>query len=40
MFLFILAMAAAEVAVGLALAIRFRRIFGRLDVDAADEMRG
>jgi NADH-quinone oxidoreductase subunit K len=40
MFLFILAMAAAEVAVGLALAIRFRRIFGRLDVDTADEMRG
>jgi NADH-quinone oxidoreductase subunit K len=40
MFLFILAMAAAEVAVGLALAIRFRQLFGRLDVDAADEMKG
>lgn len=40
MFLFILAMAAAEVAVGLALAIRFRALFGRLDVDAADEMKG
>ena len=40
MFLFILAVAAAEVAVGLALAIRFRQFFGRLDVDAADEMKG
>ena len=40
MFLFILAMAAAEVAVGLALAIRFRQSLGRLDVDAADELRG
>ncbi len=40
MFLFILAMAAAEVSVGLALAIRFRQLLGRLDVDAADEMKG
>jgi NADH-quinone oxidoreductase subunit K len=40
MFLFILAMAAAEVSVGLALAIRFRQLLRRLDVDAADEMRG
>ena len=40
MFLFILAMAAAEVAVGLALAIRFRDSLGRLDVDAADELKG
>jgi len=40
MFLFVLAMAAAEVAVGLALAIRFRQSLGRLDVDEADEMRG
>ena len=40
MFVFILAMAAAEVAVGLVLAIRFRRIFGSLDVDAARRMRG
>lgn len=40
MFVFILAMAAAEVAVGLVLAIRFRRIFGSLDVDAARKMRG
>ena len=40
MFLFILAMAAAEVAVGLALALLFRRAFGSLDVDAASRMRG
>jgi NADH-quinone oxidoreductase subunit K len=40
MFVFILAMAAAEVAVGLVLAIRFRRIFGSLDIDAADRMKG
>ncbi len=40
MFVFILAMAAAEVAVGLVLSIRFRRIFGSLDIDAADRMRG
>jgi len=40
MFLFILAMAAAEVAVGLAVAIRFRQTTGRLDVDNADEMKG
>ena len=40
MFLFVLAMAAAEVAVGLALAIRFRQTLGRLDIDEADEMRG
>ncbi len=40
MFLFVLAMAAAEVSVGLALAIRFRQVFGRLDVDSADKMKG
>ena len=40
MFLFILTMAAAEVAVGLALAIRFRTVLGALDVDKADEMKG
>jgi len=40
MFLFVLAMAAAEVAVGLAIAIRFRQQLGRLDVDDADEMKG
>lgn len=33
MFVFILAMAAAEVAVGLALALLIRRHFGTLDVD-------
>jgi NADH-quinone oxidoreductase subunit K len=40
MFLFVLAMAAAEVAVGLAIAIRFRQTLGSLDVDDADEMKG
>ena len=40
MFLFVLAMAAAEVAVGLALAVRFQQSLGRLDVDDADEMKG
>ncbi len=40
MFLFVLAMAAAEVSVGLALAIRFRQIFHRLDIDSADKMKG
>ena len=40
MFLFVLAMAAAEVSVGLALAIRFRRVFGGLDIDSADRMKG
>jgi len=40
MFVFILAMAAAEVAVGLALVIRLRRLFGTVDTDAAGEMKG
>jgi len=40
MFLFILAMAAAEVAIGLALVIRFYRRFGTLDADAASALRG
>ncbi len=35
MFLFILAVAATEVAVGLALVIRLRRLLGTLDPDAA-----
>ena len=39
MFLVILTMAAAEVAVGLALVLRFYRQFQTLDVDAADTMR-
>lgn len=38
MFLVILTMAAAEVAVGLALVLRFYRQFQTLDVDAADSM--
>jgi len=40
MFFFILAMAAAEVSLGLALAISFRRYLGRLDVDRAERMKG
>ena len=39
MFIFILAMAAAEGAVGLALALRFRRRFGSLDIDSADKLK-
>jgi NADH-quinone oxidoreductase subunit K len=40
MFLFILAMAAAEVAVGLALVLRIYQRFRSLDVDSLSEMRG
>ena len=40
MFLFILAMAAAEVAVGLALVLLLYSSFGTLDADAAATMRG
>jgi NADH-quinone oxidoreductase subunit K len=40
MYLFILAMAAAEVSVGLALVLRLFQHFKQLDVDAAGEMRG
>lgn len=40
MFLFILAMAAAEVSVGLALFLQFHRRAPTLDSDAANEMRG
>jgi len=40
MFLFVLAMAAAEVAVGLTLVIQFFRRAGTLDADAASTMRG
>jgi len=40
MMVFILTMAAAEVAVGLALIIQFFHSFRTLDVDAADKMRG
>ncbi len=39
-FLFILTMAAAEVSVGLALALQLYRHFKTLDVDAASKMRG
>lgn len=40
MFVFILAMAAAEVAVGLALVLRLHRQRHTLDGDALDELRG
>jgi NADH-quinone oxidoreductase subunit K len=40
MFIFILAMAAAEVSVGLALVLRLYHQFKSLDADAASEMRG
>lgn len=40
MFVFILAVAAAEVAVGLALVLRLFRHFRSVDADAASEMRG
>ena len=40
MFLFILAMAAAEVAVGLALALQIYHRLGTLDADAAAMLRG
>jgi NADH-quinone oxidoreductase subunit K len=40
MFLFILAMAAAEVSVGLALVLRLFHLYKSLDVDAASVMKG
>jgi NADH-quinone oxidoreductase subunit K len=40
MFIFILAMAAAEVSVGLALLLQFHRREPTLDSDTASEMRG
>lgn len=40
MFLFILGMAAAEVAVGLALLLRFHRLSKSVDVDAASVLKG
>jgi NADH-quinone oxidoreductase subunit K len=40
MFLFILAMAAAEVSVGLALVLRLYHQWGTLDADAPSSMRG
>ena len=40
MFLFILAMAAAEVAVGLALVLQIYRRFKSLDVDVLSQMKG
>jgi NADH-quinone oxidoreductase subunit K len=40
MFIFILTMAAAEVAIGLALVLQFYKHFKSLDVDTANRMRG
>lgn len=40
MFIFILAMAASEVSVGLALVLRLYHNFRTLDVDAASELQG
>jgi len=40
MLIFILATAAAEVSIGLALVLRLHRQYKSLDVDAASEMRG
>ena len=40
MFIFILTMAAAEVAVGLALVLQLAQSFRTLDIDAAGKMRG
>ena len=40
MFIFILAVAAAEVAVGLALVLRFYHLHHTLDADAAGKLRG
>lgn len=40
MFIFILAMAAAEVSVGLALLLQLYQRFKGLDIDAASQMRG
>lgn len=40
MFIFILSMAAAEVAVGLALILQFYKKFNTLDADAASNLKG
>jgi NADH-quinone oxidoreductase subunit K len=40
MFIFILAMAAAEVSVGLALTLKFHHLFRTLDADSGSRMRG
>jgi NADH-quinone oxidoreductase subunit K len=40
MFIFILTMAAAEIAVGLALVLQLTQRFHTLDMDAASKMRG
>lgn len=40
LFLFILAMAAAEVSVGLALVLRLHRLYDSLDIDNASTLKG
>ena len=40
MFMFILALAAAEVAVGLGLVVQLSRRFQTLDIDRAEELNG
>jgi len=40
MYIFILSMAAAEIAVGLALILQFYKKFNTLDADAASKMKG
>jgi len=40
MFIFILAMASVEVAIGLAMIVRMYHIFGTIDSDAIDKMKG
>jgi NADH-quinone oxidoreductase subunit K len=40
MYIFIITMAAVEVAVGLALVLQLHRHFRTLDIDAADSMKG
>ena len=40
MFMFILAMAAAEVSIGLALVLQIHRLFRKLDMDSINTMQG
>lgn len=40
MFVFILTLAAAEAAIGLAILLQFYHRFGHLDIDAASELKG
>lgn len=40
LFLFVLASAAAKASIGLGIAIRYKHIFGSLDIDAGHHMKG